>query len=107
MTPNLDRTEQERLQRHPVVLYHSPFCWYSTRALALLQRRGVQVEVVLTRGNPDLRDWLREATGRTSVPQVFIHGQPVGGYTDLVQLELDNELEALLQPPSVRSTGDQ
>lgn len=81
------------------MLYHSPFCWYSTRALALLQRRGILVEVVLTRGRPDLRDWLRQVTGRTSIPQVFIHRQPVGGYTDLLQLELDNELDTLLDPP--------
>jgi glutaredoxin 3 len=51
-----------------------------------------------TRGKPELRTWLREVTGRTSVPQVFIGGQPVGGYTDLLQLELDSELEALLSP---------
>jgi glutaredoxin 3 len=79
-----------------VVIYHSPSCWYSLRALALLQRHGAEVEVVRTRGNPDLRTWLNEVTGRTSVPQVFVGGRSVGGYTDLLQLELDAELGPLL-----------
>lgn len=81
-----------------MVIYHSPSCWYSLRALALLERHGATVEVVRTRGNHELRAWLREVTGRTSVPQVFIGGQPMGGYTDLLQLELDSELGALLSP---------
>ena len=98
VTEELVRTETERIQRNRVVIYHSPSCWYSNRALALLQRRSAKIEVVLTRGNPDLRTWLREVTGRTSVPQVFIGGRPVGGYTDLLQLELDAELGTLLSP---------
>lgn len=98
VTEELARTEIERIQRNRVVIYHSPSCWYSMRALALLERHGAEVEVVRTRGNPDLRRWLHEVTGRTSIPQVFIGGRPVGGYTDLLQLELDAELEALLSP---------
>ena len=98
MTEELARAETERIQRNRVVIYHSPTCWYSNRALALLERHGAEIQVVPTRGNPDLRTWLREVTGRTSVPQVFIGGRSVGGYTDLLQLELDAELGTLLSP---------
>ena len=105
MIEEFARTETERIQRNRVVIYHSPSCWYSLRALALLERHGAEVLVVGTRGNPDLRAWLREVTGRTSVPQVFIGGQAVGGYTDLLQLELDAELGELLSPKARDADG--
>jgi glutaredoxin 3 len=35
-------------------------------------------------------------TGQRTVPQIFIGGQHVGGYTDLAALERDGKLDAQL-----------
>ena len=42
---------------------------------------------------------MRERSGRTSVPQIFIGEHHVGGYDDLAALDADGELEALRGEP--------
>jgi len=39
---------------------------------------------------------MRERSGRTSVPQIFIDGRHIGGYDDLAALDAAGELDALL-----------
>jgi glutaredoxin 3 len=65
----------------------------------LLRGKGVTFQVEDVTGNPTRRKWLRERTGRSTVPQVFINGRPVGGYTDLAALESVGRLDALLAWP--------
>ena len=48
---------------------------------------------------PDLRSWLVSASGQRTVPQIFINGQPVGGFTDLAALDRRGELDRLLAEP--------
>jgi glutaredoxin 3 len=51
---------------------------------------------------PDLRQWLTQASGQHTVPQVFINGQSIGGYTETAQLAKSGELDDLLATaPSV------
>ncbi|MEC7189616.1 MAG: glutaredoxin domain-containing protein, partial [Pseudomonadota bacterium] len=40
------------------------------------------------------------AGGRTSVPQIFIDGQHIGGCNDLLALERSGQLDRLLQVAS-------
>ena len=63
--------------------------------MRLLEQKGVQFEQV-DAGDAKTRKWLREATGRSTVPQVFIDGNPVGGYTDIRALDERGELDGLL-----------
>ena len=36
---------------------------------------------------------MRDLTGGTTVPQILIDGKPVGGYTELVEFDMDGGLE--------------
>ena len=36
------------------------------------------------------------SSGQRTVPQVFINGQPVGGYTDLEKIDRQGKLDVLL-----------
>ena len=38
-------------------------------------------------GDDAKRAWLVEATGRRTVPQIFIGGEPIGGYDELAALD--------------------
>ncbi len=38
-----------------------------------------------------------ERTGRNSVPQIFIDDRHVGGYTDMIELDMEGELDDMLQ----------
>ncbi len=60
-----------------VELYTTMFCPYCSRARALLER-------------------IQRAGGRTSVPQIFINGEHIGGSDELVGLDRAGELDAKL-----------
>ncbi len=80
-----------------VEIYSTMFCGYCARAKALLDKMGVAYEDVDLLEHPDRRDEMVErAGGRTTVPQIFIDGRPVGGSDELAALERKGALDQLL-----------
>jgi glutaredoxin 3 len=79
-----------------VTIYTTNWCGYCTSALRLLEAKGVVFERIDVGGNPTLRRWLVEQTGRTSVPQIFIDSKPIGGFTDLRALDQRGLLDDML-----------
>jgi glutaredoxin 3 len=80
----------------PVKIYTTNTCSYCHAALDLLRRKGVAFEQVDVTGDFATRRWLAEATGRSTVPQIFIGERSYGGYTDIRSLERDGTLDAIL-----------
>lgn len=81
-----------------VYMYSTRICPYCMRAERLLIQKGVvQVRKILIDENPQQMTKMIEITGRRTVPQIFIGERHVGGYDDLVELDLDGELDPLLQ----------
>jgi len=79
-----------------VVIYSSNWCPYCIRAKQLLNAKGVEFEEIVVDGKPDVRQAMAEKAGRTSVPQIWIGEQHVGGCDDLFALEKAGKLEAML-----------
>ncbi len=80
-----------------VKIYSSDYCPYCQRAKALLRERGVDDwEEIVVDGKPDVRAAMAELVGRTSVPQIFINGQHVGGCDDLHALDARGGLVPML-----------
>ena len=80
-----------------VELYTTPFCPYCVRARALLERKGVAYTDIDIIGEPARRaEMVRRAGGRTSVPQIFIRGEHIGGSDELLALDRNGELDAKL-----------
>lgn len=81
-----------------VKMFTSAYCPYCSRAKALLEKRGVtDLEEVFVDGNPALRAQMKDITGRTSVPQIFIGQTHVGGCDDLHALDSQGGLVPMLQ----------
>ena len=78
-----------------VKIYTTPWCGYCMAALRFLRRKGVEIEQVEA-DDAKTRRWLREVTGRRTVPQIFIDGKPVGGYTDIRDLDNRGLLDRML-----------
>ncbi len=75
-----------------------PFCW---RAKKLLEERGAAFQEVDVMCDGSLRNQMRQrAGGRTSVPQIFINGQHVGGCDELYALDRAGKLKPLLEQPA-------
>lgn len=77
-------------------MYSTQYCPYCTRARALLERKGVAFEEIDVSRDEARREHMVRASGRRTVPQIFIDGRPVGGYDDLVALDRSGELDRLL-----------
>lgn len=81
-----------------VEIYTTMLCPYCSRAKQLLEARGAQYNEVDVMVDGKLRAEMRErAGGRTSVPQIFINGQHVGGCDDLYALDRAGKLQPLLE----------
>jgi glutaredoxin 3 len=79
-----------------VKIYTRAWCGYCTRAVRLLRDKGVPFEEIDATGNRELRRWLAEASGQSTVPQNFIDGRPIGGCDELHELEDTGTLDSLL-----------
>jgi glutaredoxin 3 len=79
-----------------VVVYTTTYCPYCVRATALLRAKGASFEQIDVTSNDAMRRWLRETTGRRTVPQIFIDDRPIGGFDDLAALEKDGTLDDML-----------
>jgi len=79
-----------------VLVYGTRACPYCRMAERLLEKKGVQVEKIMVDENPVQREEMVRLSGRTSVPQIFIGEKHVGGYTDMVALDREGQLDALL-----------
>ena len=80
-----------------VEIYTSMACPYCTRALHLLKAKQANVEQIDVTLSSALRDTMRRrANGRSSVPQIFINGDHIGGCDDLMSLDRAGQLDALL-----------
>lgn len=80
-----------------VEIYTKFMCPYCARALGLLRRKGVSVEEYdITMGGPRRAEMIERSNGRTTVPQIFVDGQHIGGSDDLVALDAAGKLDTLL-----------
>jgi glutaredoxin 3 len=78
-----------------IEMYTTRWCGYCVRAKALLDSRGLAYEEISLDDDPTFRQRLLELTGGWTVPQILVDGRPIGGYTELWQLDRSGELERL------------
>ena len=80
-----------------VVMYSTRFCPYCVRARMLLEKKGIEFTDIRVDSEPHLREEMTQlAGGRSSVPQIFIDDDHVGGCDDLYELELEGQLDKKL-----------
>jgi glutaredoxin 3 len=77
-------------------MYTTAWCGYCVRAKALLQSKGIEFEEINLDDDAGFRQKLLELTGGWTVPQILIDGEPIGGYTELWQLDKSGRLDERL-----------
>jgi glutaredoxin 3 len=93
--PNQERQGDDQLTK--VEIYTWRFCPYCIRAKGLLDRKGVIYSEYLIDGDDTARQAMaRRAEGRSSLPQIFINNQPIGGCDNLMELDQAGLLDQLL-----------
>jgi len=79
-----------------VEMYSTRFCPYCVRARRLLKEKGVEYTEYRVDQDVELRHEMEQRSQRTSVPQIFIEDRHIGGYDDMAQLDMSQELDLLL-----------
>ena len=79
-----------------VIMYSTAVCPYCVAAKNFLKSRGLGYQEVRVDTDPAARALMMERTRRTSVPQIFSNGTPVGGYEELVALDRSGGLAPLV-----------
>jgi len=86
-----------------VDIYTKAYCPFCTHAIALLEHKllahpSMKVEKISIDGDMSLREKMIErSNGGYTVPQIFIDDEHIGGCDQLVALERNNQLDALLE----------
>ncbi|KGJ91136.1 glutaredoxin 3 [Colwellia psychrerythraea] len=78
-------------------IYTKAYCPYCTHALGLLKSKSVEYNEIKIDGDMTKRSAMIErSNGGYTVPQIFINDAHVGGCDQLVALEMNSQLDALL-----------
>ena len=82
----------------PVTIYTRQLCGFCTAAKRLLSSKGVQFTEHDATFDPSLKkQMIQRANGRATFPQIFIADTHVGGCDDLMALERQGKLDAMLE----------
>lgn len=79
-----------------VQVYSKSSCPFCIRAKDLLKNKGVAFEEINLDGKDAELIALKERTGLRTVPQIFINGQLIGGFSELTALDSKGELNKML-----------
>jgi glutaredoxin 3 len=80
-----------------VDIYTTRLCSYCQAAKALLRRKGVPFSEIDVTGDSEGRSkMIKRASGRMTVPQIFIGATHVGGFDELYALDHAGMLDPLL-----------
>ena len=84
-----------------VVIYRTEYCPYCDMAKRLFDSLDVPYEQIDVTNDSEARAELLERTGgKRTVPQIFINGTSVGGFTDVQALKSSGELDKMLSADS-------
>ncbi len=76
-----------------VKMYTKEYCSFCYAAKRLLTKRGISYEEIPLTGETTTEREMQELTGGETVPQILIDGKAIGGYVELVELDMEGELE--------------
>jgi glutaredoxin 3 len=79
-----------------ITLYTTRYCPYCIRARDLLDEKGAAYKDIAVDHDPQLRQEMMGRSGRSTVPQIWIGEQHIGGSDELTLLERQGNLDELL-----------
>ena len=80
-----------------IEIYTWQYCPFCIKAKNLLNKKNIQFTEYKIDGDEAAREEMSlRASGRRSLPQIFINDKGIGGCDDLYQLEKENKLDNLL-----------
>jgi glutaredoxin 3 len=78
------------------IIYCMDSCPFCQNAYRLLEKRKIPFKKIQVTSK-QLWDEVLEKTGRNTVPQIFLQGDHIGGFDDLVDADMDGNLEKYIK----------
>lgn len=80
-----------------ITVYTRQFCGFCARATRVLAEAGYAFEEIAADGNPALRAELLQRSGQSTLPQIFVGEESVGGYRELTLMLSNGRFAQLLE----------
>ena len=80
-----------------IIMYGTDWCGYCARARRLLDVKGAPYEEIDVDVVAGARQEMQAKSGRSTIPQIFINDQHIGGADDLSALDAEGRLDPLLK----------
>ena len=81
-----------------ITIYTRKFCGFCTRAVALLDEKGVTYENIDAGMSPILKkEMVKRSGGAATFPQIFVDDYHIGGCDELYALERIGKLDRALE----------
>ena len=95
---------------NPVLLFMKgtplfPQCGFSSTAIQILERLGVEYETVDVLSDPEVRAGVKQFSDWPTVPQLYIGGEFVGGSDIMMEMYQSGELADMLDDKGVASAA--
>jgi len=93
---------QSEVERHPIVLFMKgtpayPMCGFSSRAITALEAAGARnIHTINVLEHPDIRANLPRYSHWPTFPQLFVHGELIGGCDITLELHESGELARMV-----------
>ena len=112
LDPALRARIESVLSANPVVLFlkgtpEAPQCGFSAKTAAALDATGATYAHVNVLADPEIRDGIKLYGDWPTIPQLYIHGELVGGCDIVTQMAASGELHAALGLPAPDRTPPQ
>ena len=79
-----------------------PQCGFSSTAIGILERLGVEYETVDVLADPEVRAGIKEYSDWPTVPQLYVKGEFLGGSDIMMEMYESGELTALVDEKGVK-----
>jgi len=75
-----------------IKMYTRGYCSFCYAAKNLLTKRGLAYEEISLLDNVEAEQQMRKLTGKSTVPQILINETPIGGFAELVEMDMEGKL---------------
>ena len=90
--------------KHPVLIYSKTYCPYCVNAKKVLKEMQVEpsiIELDTVKEGKEIEEALNQITKQETVPNIFILGNHIGGYSDLKQGLKEGKVQEILKEGNV------
>ena len=101
MTDDTNTRIDDLVKANDIVLFMKgsarfPQCGFSSRAVAILDHLGVPFETVDVLADQDIRNGIKAYSDWPTIPQLYVHGEFVGGSDIMMEMFESGELKTLV-----------